>query len=157
MIIHVYSAALILQGSLPLVYRASEGGHLAIVELLVSRGARIDQPCDVRLIICIHANYWETQNDPYKNYSCIICMQCTCLYVVIHTSTCSLAHNAYALLLQSIIVGIVEIDHMLTLMLLSHQTKAQADTEWRRETRKRERVGDQCTRIVSICSNKAPQ
>ena len=56
-IIHVYSAALILlQGSLPLVYRASEGGHLAIVELLVSRGARIDQPCDVRLIVCVHAN-----------------------------------------------------------------------------------------------------
>ena len=49
-IIHVYSAALILQGTVPPVYGASEGGHLAIVELLVSRGARIDQPCDVRLI-----------------------------------------------------------------------------------------------------------
>ena len=50
-IIHVYSAALILQGTLPPVYGASAGGYLDIVELLVSRGARIDQPCDVRLII----------------------------------------------------------------------------------------------------------
>ena len=49
-IIHVYSAALILQGLFPPVYGASNGGHLAIVELLVSRGARIDQPCDVRFI-----------------------------------------------------------------------------------------------------------
>ena len=71
------------------------------------------------------------------------------MYVVIHASMCSLAHNACELLLQSIIVGIVNVD-------VAHQTKAEADTEWRRETRKRERVGDQCTRIVSICSNKAP-
>ena len=74
-IIHVYSAALILilQGTLPPVYGASEGGHLAIVELLVSRGARIDQPCDVRLIICVHANYWESQSDPhtYVHHLCI--------------------------------------------------------------------------------------
>ena len=73
------------------------------------------------------------------------------MYVVIHASMCSLAHNACELLLQSIIVTvrIVNVD-------VAHQTKAEADTEWRRETRKRERVGDQCTRIVSICSNKAP-
>ena len=68
-------------------------------------------------------------------------------------STCSLAHNACALLLHSIIVAIVNIDHML-MLTVAHQTKAQADTEWRRETRKRERVGDQCTRIVSICSTR---
>ena len=55
-IIHVYSAALILQGTDPPVYVASLKGHLAVIELLVSRGARIDQPCDVRLIICMHAN-----------------------------------------------------------------------------------------------------
>jgi hypothetical protein len=48
---HVYSDVLIVQGTLPPVYGASEGGHLTIVELLVSQGARIDQPCDVRLII----------------------------------------------------------------------------------------------------------
>ena len=42
------------------------------------------------------------------------------------------------------------------MLIVAHQTKAGADTEWRRETRNRERVGDQCTRIVSICSNKAP-
>ena len=60
-----------------------------------------------------------------------------------------------AQLLQSIMVKIIiiNIDHMLTLNV-AHQTKAQADTEWRRETRKRERVGDQCTRIVSICSTR---
>ena len=60
-IIHVYSAALILQVPIPPVYSASEGGHLAIVELLVSRGARIDQPCDVRLIIYVHTKnyYWD--------------------------------------------------------------------------------------------------
>ena len=52
-IIRVYSAALILQGTFPPVYGASEGGHLAIVELLVSRGARINQPCDVRLILFV--------------------------------------------------------------------------------------------------------
>ena len=78
-----------------------------------------------------------------------------CVYVVIHMPTCSLAHNACALLLQLIIEGIIDIDHMLMLNL-AHKTKAEADTEWHRETRKRERVGDQCTRIVSICSNKAP-
>ena len=55
-IIHVYSADLILQGSLPPVYGASQEDNLAIIELLVSRGAKIDQPCDVRLIICVHAN-----------------------------------------------------------------------------------------------------
>ena len=55
-IIHTQLHALILQGSLPPVYGASEGGHLAIVELLVSRGARINQPCDVRLIISVYAN-----------------------------------------------------------------------------------------------------
>jgi ankyrin repeat protein len=51
-IIIVYhdSAALILQGTSPPVYVASDGGHLAIVELLVSRGAKINQPCDVRLL-----------------------------------------------------------------------------------------------------------
>ena len=38
-------------------------------------------------------------------------------------------------------VKIVNIDHMLTLNV-AHQTKPQADTEWRRETRKLERVGD---------------
>ena len=57
-IIHVYSAALILQGALSPLYGASYEGHLAIVELLVSRGARIDQPTVVRLIIiCVHTNY----------------------------------------------------------------------------------------------------
>ena len=69
-IIHVYSAALILQGTFPPVYGASGGGHLAIVELLVSRGARINQPCDVRLIVYMHANYWERQSDPHIHYLC---------------------------------------------------------------------------------------
>ena len=77
------------------------------------------------------------------------------MYVLIHMSTCSLAHKACAQLLQSITVKIVHIDHMLKLNV-AHQTKAQADKEWHRETRKRERVGDQCTRIVSICSNNSP-
>ena len=54
---YIYSAALILQGSLPPVYGACQEGHLAIVELLVSRGARIDQPADVRLIICVYAKH----------------------------------------------------------------------------------------------------
>ena len=62
---------------------------------------------------------------------------------------------ACAQLLQSITTKIVNIDHIL-MLTVAYQTKAEADTEWRRETRKRERVGDQCTRIVSICSNKAP-
>ena len=53
---HHHSCILILQGTLPPVYGTSEGGHLAIVELLVSRGARIDQPCDVRLSICVYTN-----------------------------------------------------------------------------------------------------
>ena len=61
--------------------------------------------------------------------------------------------RSHALLLQLITVKIVNIDRMLTLNV-AHQTKAPADTEWRRETRKQERVGDQCTSI--ICSNKAP-
>ena len=52
-------------------------------------------------------------------------------------------------------VKIVNIDYMLMLNV-AHQTKAQADMEWRRETRKQERIGNECTRIVSICSNKAP-
>ena len=69
-IIHVYSAALILQGTIPPVYGASQEGHLAIVELLVSRGARIDQPCDVRLIVYMHDNYWERQSDPHIHHSC---------------------------------------------------------------------------------------
>ena len=77
-------------------------------------------------------------------------------YSDMYTSMCSLANNACAQLLQSITVKIVNIDYMLMLNV-AHQTKlAKADTEWCRETRKRERVGDQCTRIVSICSNKAP-
>ena len=60
--------------------------------------------------------------------------ECTnvCVYV---SSTYSLVHNACALLLQSIILKMVDIDHMLTLNV-AHQTKAQADTEWCRETRK---------------------
>ena len=53
-------------------------------------------------------------------------------YVVRHTSMCSLAHNACV---QSITVKIVIIDYMLMLNV-ARQTKAQADTEWRRETRK---------------------
>ena len=77
------------------------------------------------------------------------------MYGVIYTSTCSLAHNACAQLLQSITVKIVNIDYMLMLNV-AHKTKAEADTEWRRETRKQEKLGDQCTRIVSICSNNAP-
>ena len=63
--------------------------------------------------------------------------------------------HMHVVILQSITVNIVIIDHMLKLNV-AYQAKAQADTEWRRETKKRERVGDQCTRIVSICSNKAP-
>ena len=89
-IIHLYSAALILQGTLPPVYGASTGGHLAIVELLVSRGARIDQPCDVRLIIILCACYIH-----HSYGSTIAGVVYAFIYVVIHTSTCSLAHNTW--------------------------------------------------------------
>ena len=81
-ICHHHSAALILQGTFPPLYGVSQQGQLAIVELLVSRGARIDQPCDVRLIICMHANYWESQSDPYIHHSCIniarVVYMCVC-------------------------------------------------------------------------------
>ena len=39
-----------LQGTFLPLYGASQGGLLAIVEVLVSRGAGIDKPCDVRFI-----------------------------------------------------------------------------------------------------------
>ena len=95
-IIHVYSAALILQGTLPPVYGASEGGHLAIVELLVSRGARINQPTVVRLII-INFVYMliigASRSDPHINHeiSLELCMH---VDIIMSTCTCSLAHNA---------------------------------------------------------------
>ena len=47
------SNILILQGNFSPLYSASNQGHLPIVQMLVSRGARIDQPCDVRLFVCM--------------------------------------------------------------------------------------------------------
>ena len=94
-IIHVYSAALILQGTVPPLYGASQEGHLAIVELLVSRGARIDQPCDVRLIICVHANFWESRSYPHIQHLCInlarvvyVCV-CSDTYMYVYVLTTS--------------------------------------------------------------------
>ena len=47
------SNILILQGRLSPLYSASFEGYLHIVQMLVSRGARIDQPTDVRLFVCM--------------------------------------------------------------------------------------------------------
>ena len=47
------STVFTLQGNQPPLYTASLRGNLTIVKILVSRGARIDQPTDVRLFVCM--------------------------------------------------------------------------------------------------------
>ena len=69
LIIHIYLATLILQGTIPPVYGASEGGHLSIVELLFCRGARIDRPCDVRLILFCILYLRISQSEPHIKHS----------------------------------------------------------------------------------------
>ena len=49
-----HSTVLSPQGLVSPLYTASQGGHTETVKLLVSRGAKIDKRCDVRLVVCTH-------------------------------------------------------------------------------------------------------